>query len=63
MYHQNYYKPTGIDLSRQTNATIFHQIIFTGQLGENNVSAILIMAVKQDKTILNFPLELLNVTD
>ena len=31
-YHQNYYKPIGLDLSRQTNANIPQQIIFTEKL-------------------------------
>ena len=31
-YHQNCYKLIGIDLLRQTNTTIPHQISFTGKL-------------------------------
>ena len=31
-YHQNYYKLTGIDLSRQTKTSICQQINFMGTL-------------------------------
>ena len=33
--YQNYYELIGIDLSRQTNASIFLQIIFTEKLEED----------------------------
>ena len=32
LYHQNYYKLIGIDLSRQANKNIRQQINFTGKL-------------------------------
>ena len=32
LYHQNYYKLLGMDLSRQTNPSIRQQITFTGKL-------------------------------
>ena len=32
LYHQNYHKLTGIDLSRQTNINIRQQIHFIGKL-------------------------------
>ena len=32
LYHQKYYKPIGIDLSRQTNTNILQQINFTRKL-------------------------------
>ena len=35
-YNQNYYKPLGIDLSRQTNATIPQQINFKEKLNKKN---------------------------
>ena len=42
LYHQKYYKLTGIDLSRQTDAIIPQQINFVGKLekdtGTRNVS-------------------------
>ena len=34
--HQNCYEPIGIDVSRQTNATIPQQIRFIGKLGEDD---------------------------
>ena len=36
LYHQNYYKLIGIDLSRQTNTTIPQKINFTGKLEEDD---------------------------
>ena len=32
LYHQSFYKLIGIDLSRQTNATILQQINFTEKI-------------------------------
>ena len=60
LYHQNYYKLTRIDLSRQTNMSIPPQIDFTGELDDG---AMLFIAEKQQKTILNFPLDSLIVTE
>ena len=37
LYHQNYYKVIGIDLSRQTNTSILQQINFTGKSKEGDV--------------------------
>ena len=39
LYHQNYYKLIGIDLSRQTNIT--QQINFIGKLEEDDGAAML----------------------
>ena len=36
LYHQNYYKLIGIDLSRQTNASLSQQINFTEKLEEDD---------------------------
>ena len=36
LYHQNYYKFIGIDLSRQTNTTIPQQTNFTWKIEEEN---------------------------
>ena len=60
-YHQNYYKLTGIDLSRQTNTNIPQKINFTEQLEDDGATMFLI-AKKQQKTTLNFSLNLLIVT-
>ena len=48
-YHQNYYKPICIDLSRQTNMTIPHQINFTGRLEKDDGAAMIFIAEKQQK--------------
>ena len=55
-YHQNYYKLIGIDLSRQTNTSISQQINFIGKLEENNGATMFFIALKEQKTILNFSL-------
>ena len=39
LYHQNCYKIIGIDLSRQTNASIPQKINFVGRLEENDSAA------------------------
>ena len=51
--YQNYYKLVGIDLSRQTNASILQQINVIGKIEE---------ADKQQKTILNLSLGSLIIT-
>ena len=63
LYHQNYYKLIGIDLSRQTNTNIPQQINFTGKLEEDDGAVIFFIAEKQQKTILNFSLDSLIVTE
>ena len=57
MYHQNYYGPISIDLSRQTNTSIPQQINFTGKVEEDD------SATMQQKTIINFSLDSLIVTE
>ena len=37
LYHQNYYKLIGTDLSRQTNTSIPQQINFKGKLKRNRI--------------------------
>ena len=63
LYHQNYYKLIDIDLLRQANTSIAQQINFIGKLEEGNGITMLFIAKKQKKTILNFSLDLLNVTE
>ena len=63
LYHQNYYKLIGIDLSRQANTNILQQINFTGKLEENDGSIMFFITDKQQKTILNFSLDSLIVTE
>ena len=36
LYHQNYYIRIGIELSRQTNTSVPHQINFTEKLGKDD---------------------------
>ena len=63
LYHQNYYKLIGIDLSRQTNTIIPHQINFTGKLEENDGAGMFFIAEEQQETIINFSLDSLIVTE
>ena len=61
-YHQNYYKLISIDLSRQTNTSISQQINFVGKLEKDDGATMFFIAEKQQKTILNFSLDLFIVT-
>ena len=63
LYHQNYYKRIGIDLSRQTNTYIPQQINFVGKLEEGDGGTTLFVSEKQQKTILDFSLDSLIVTE
>ena len=63
LYHQKYYKLIDIDLSRQKNTTVSQQINFTGKLEKYDGATMFFIAGKQLKTILNFSLELLIVTE
>ena len=63
LYHQNYYKLIGIDLSRQTNITIPHQINFTGKLEKNDGATMFFIAGNQQNTILNFLLNSLHLIE
>ena len=57
LYHQNYYKLIGIDLSRQINMTIPQQVNFIGKLDEDNDTSMFFVAEKQQETMLNFLLD------
>ena len=63
LYHQNYYELIGIDLSRQININIPQDINFTGKLEEYDETTMFFIAEKQQKTILNFTLDSLIVTE
>ena len=63
LFHQKYYKLIVIDLLRQTNTSIPQQINFTGKLEEYYDATIFCITEKQQKTILNFSLDLLFVTE
>ena len=62
LYHKNYYKLIGIDLSRQINTTILQQIRFTGKLEKDHGGAMFFINEKQQKIILNFSLDSLIAT-
>ena len=49
LYHQNCYKIIGIDLSRQTNASIPQKINFVGRLEENDSAVMFFITEKQQK--------------
>ena len=62
-YHQNYYNLIGIDLSRQTNASIPQQINRVARLKEHDGAVMFFIVEKQQKTIPNFSLDSLIVTE
>ena len=62
-YHQSYYKLIGMNLLRQKNRNIPQQINFTGKLEKDDSATIFFIAEKHQKTILNFPLKILIVTE
>ena len=62
-YHQNCYELIGGDLSRQTNTSIPQQINFTGKLEKDDGATMFVTAEKLQKTILNFSLDSLIVTE
>ena len=49
LYHQNYYKLIGIDLSRQTNANIPQQINFTEKLEEDDGASMFLLLKSSKK--------------
>ena len=52
-----------IDISRQANTKILQQINYEGKLEEDNGATMFFIAGKQQKTILNFFLDILNPTE
>ena len=63
LYHQNYYKRIGINFSRQANTSIPQQINFIAKLEGDSRAVMSFVSGKQQKTILNFSLDLLIVTE
>ena len=63
LHFQRYYKLIGIDLSRQTNASIPQQISFVEKLEEDDGAQMFFVSEKQQKAILNLSLDSLIVTD
>ena len=53
----------GIDLSRQANTRVLQQIDFVGKLEEDDGATMFFIAEKQQKTILNFSVDSLIVTE
>ena len=62
LHHQKY-KLIGIDLWRQTNTSISQQINFVGKLEEDSGAKMFFIAEKHKKTILNFSLDSLIITE
>ena len=63
LYHQNYYKPVGIDISKQTNTSIPQEINFTGKWQQDDGGATMFFITeKQQETFINFSLDSLFVT-
>ena len=46
MYHQNYFKFIGIDLSKGKNSSISQQTDFIGKLEEDNSAAMFFLSLK-----------------
>ena len=46
LYHQNYYKLVGVDLTRQTNKSIPQQINFVGKLEGDDDATLFFIAKK-----------------
>ena len=63
-YHQNYCKLIGIALYQDKQIRIFlNKLIFVVKLEEDDGAVMFFIAEKQQKTILNFSLNLLIVTE
>ena len=62
-YHQTYCYLIGTYLSRQTNTSTPQQINFTRKLAEDYSATMLSIAEKQQKTMTNFSLDPLIVTE
>ena len=63
LHHRKYYKLIGIDSSRQKNTSIPPKINFTGKLEEDDGATMFFIGKKQQKTIINFSLDSLIVTE
>ena len=62
-HHQNYFKLTSVDSSRQTNTSKPKQFNFARKLDEEDGETMFFIAEKQQKSILNFSLDSLIVTE
>ena len=62
-FSDHQYKLIGIDLSRQASTNIPQQINFTGKLEDDDCATMFFIAEKQQKTIPDFSLDSLIVTE
>ena len=60
LYHQNYYKLIGIDLSSKTNMNIPQHINFVEKLEENGGAVMFFVAEKHQKASLNFSFQFIS---
>ena len=60
LYHQNYYKLIGIDLSRQKITSFPQQFNITGKLEEDDDAKIFFIAEKQQKNFYKFFFRFIN---
>ena len=63
LYHQKLYKFIGIVSARQANESIAQEINFVEKLDEDDGAAMLLIAEKQQKTILNIFVDPLNIME
>ena len=63
LYHQNYNRLIGIDLSMQTNTSIPQQKTFTGKSEKVDGAKMFFVSEKEQETILNFSLDSLILTE
>ena len=61
--HQKYCKLIGTDLSRQTNTSTSQWVNFVGKIEEDDGATMFFIAENQQKTIINFSLDLLIVAE
>ena len=54
LYHQKYYKPIGIDLSRQTNTNISQKINLLRKLEEDDGATMFFRIIQKQKQVYGF---------
>ena len=62
-YHQKHYKLIGVDLSREANKSMSQEIDFVENIEEDDGTTIFFISENQQKTILNFYLDWLVITE
>ena len=63
LYNPNYYKLISIDLSRQTSTSITQESNFPWKLEDDDSATMFFITEKKRKTILNFSLDTLTLTE